>query len=344
MADDSELDYLRTFIKSATGLSSVRHFSEIRKIDSIKGSRRILIYPPELMNIDGKFYNKRYKVQMSDTSEVALNSTFNAIVNSIDFFNRNNTLENYLGISFTDETVGARGLDIDFITGGYNDGADSYTEININEDGHQYVLYMFDNDAGGDTTGFTHTFTEERNASGANPIIEFWIKVKDSTEFIGMRTSHTGDEVVLIKIDAGKLQYFIVGWNDVTGGTITNDTWYHIKLDIDLSAETFDIYINEVLKDNDVSGIFDSSLINNISFTTASTGTNSGVYLDAFGFYASDGWADGLGYNLGDNFDAYSKPSVLTYISMAYGNRAFENGKTKRWYQDIFIDVEWSTE
>ena len=44
------------------------------------------------------------------------------------------------------------------------------------------------------------------------------------------------------------------------------------------------------------------------------------------------------------NRTLYTRPSVLVYVDLKYGNGAFENGKTKRWYQDIYLDVEWSTE
>ena len=84
MADDSELDYLKTFLAYASPFSTVKHFSDVKKISAINTANRLLIFPGELMGVDGKFYIKRYKVQVSEPSEALLMVRLNKIIEVID--------------------------------------------------------------------------------------------------------------------------------------------------------------------------------------------------------------------------------------------------------------------
>ncbi len=58
MTDDSELDYIRTFLNKAHSNATTKHFSETRNVSSDKynDDNRILVYPGELMSVDGVFY------------------------------------------------------------------------------------------------------------------------------------------------------------------------------------------------------------------------------------------------------------------------------------------------
>ena len=39
----------------------------------------------------------------------------------------------------------------------------------------------------------------------------------------------------------------------------------------------------------------------------------------------------------------FTRPSTMLNAELKNSNKAFENGITKRWDRDIYIDVEWST-
>ena len=39
----------------------------------------------------------------------------------------------------------------------------------------------------------------------------------------------------------------------------------------------------------------------------------------------------------------YASYPTMCHIRFANGKKAFKNFSTKRWYRDIFIDIEWST-
>lgn len=47
--------------------------------------------------------------------------------------------------------------------------------------------------------------------------------------------------------------------------------------------------------------------------------------------------------NLRQAVGTFTRPTTMLNIEFHHSNKAFENGKTKRWDQDIYIDVEWST-
>ena len=52
MADDSELDYLVTFLKECHATATVSSFSTVKKIFLINDTERILVLPGELVSTD----------------------------------------------------------------------------------------------------------------------------------------------------------------------------------------------------------------------------------------------------------------------------------------------------
>lgn len=83
MADDSELDYIRTFLGLVHTTATVKHRQEIGKISSISDAsgEKILVFPGELLSVsDSKLYTKRYMVQLSETSEAGMMGMLNDII------------------------------------------------------------------------------------------------------------------------------------------------------------------------------------------------------------------------------------------------------------------------
>ncbi len=325
MADDSELDYIRSLLFVLTRYSSVKHYSEVRKIDSINDTRRILIYPPELINVDGKFYTKRYKVQLSEDSEANLMNTFNKIVNGFNEFNRGTYNQDFRGTySFTDETVGTSGTDIDWVTAGFEAAHCSIISDWIL---HNKVLKFYDDD------GFSSANHNWETPHYTDNTVEFWIAVDDATPEQVFAFYDETDNCFFLKILNDKMYA-----SDTEVKNINDNTWYHIKF-IWVIGNTFDLYIDNVLEADDQSMATNmTNGIDNLFINSNANDNNKFIYLDAIGY----GWD--TDYTIGDNYPAYSRPAVLVYIDLKYSNIAYENGKTKRWYQDIYLDVEWSTE
>lgn len=93
MADNSELDYIRTFLGECHASATAKQFSEIKKISLINDTERILVYPGEVINTNTKFYTKRFPVKLSETTEANLTGMLNDIINGCEKYNvRDGTL------------------------------------------------------------------------------------------------------------------------------------------------------------------------------------------------------------------------------------------------------------
>ena len=88
MPDDSELDYLITFLDEATTSVTVKSFETIRKLPLIAGTKKILIEPGELLSTDGPFYKKRYKIKIGLENEANMMSIINEIINGTLNYNK----------------------------------------------------------------------------------------------------------------------------------------------------------------------------------------------------------------------------------------------------------------
>ncbi|MFX1371335.1 MAG: hypothetical protein ACFFCE_05700 [Promethearchaeota archaeon] len=99
MADDSELDYIRTFLGKVHTSATVKHISESKSIYSDKygagKTHRMLVEPGEVLSADNYRYVKRYKIKLSETNEANLMSAFNNILEGILKFNRRETITDY---------------------------------------------------------------------------------------------------------------------------------------------------------------------------------------------------------------------------------------------------------
>jgi len=90
MVDDSELDYLRTFLLKVHTAATTKHKpEEIGRISNVADTQRILVHPPEFMGQDYEdFYWKRYQIEIDETSEANLTTALNNIMIGIRKFNR----------------------------------------------------------------------------------------------------------------------------------------------------------------------------------------------------------------------------------------------------------------
>ena len=87
MADDSELDYVRTFIGSVMTGYTIKQFSEVKNISLINDTQRGLVYPGEMITIHDIYYTKRYKLALSDATEAALMAGYKLLITGAKTYN-----------------------------------------------------------------------------------------------------------------------------------------------------------------------------------------------------------------------------------------------------------------
>ena len=90
------------------------------------------------------------------------------------------------------------------------------------------------------------------------------------------------------------------------------NTWYHVRIEFNCSSDTYDIYINDLLAENDASFWYEATTMN-IFGVAGSTASQFAVYLDAVGY----SW-DPI-YNIGDNLNeglllSYTNTTQLEWI------------------------------
>lgn len=98
MADATELDYIRTFIGAVCTGSTVEHVVEHgKKTDSIIDAtfQKILVKQGELIETYCNVYIKRFKILLSQPSEILLITTLNNLIDGINKFNKRLTIDSY---------------------------------------------------------------------------------------------------------------------------------------------------------------------------------------------------------------------------------------------------------
>jgi hypothetical protein len=87
MVDDSELDYLHTWLEAVTTNLAVDTWETKRRVGLMSGDKKALIYPPEILWVNGSFYKKRYKITISMENEANMMSIINEIIEGIRAYN-----------------------------------------------------------------------------------------------------------------------------------------------------------------------------------------------------------------------------------------------------------------
>jgi hypothetical protein len=95
MADDSELDYIDTFLTAIHTGYTVETIETTRNINMIADTQAVLVYTGEALNNNGIIINKQYKLQYKDTSEGNLNSAIYGLIEGIRKLNARETIAGY---------------------------------------------------------------------------------------------------------------------------------------------------------------------------------------------------------------------------------------------------------
>lgn len=80
MADDSEMDYLRTFLGYIHTTATVKHYTELRNLNAIQDTSRMLIYPPEMTGATPFYTEKLFKVTLVEATEALMMAAINNII------------------------------------------------------------------------------------------------------------------------------------------------------------------------------------------------------------------------------------------------------------------------
>ena len=90
-----ELNDLKTFLGKVHTVATVKDITEYRSIWNIPDTQRMLVYSGEFVSQHNTFYKKRFKVQISETSEANLTTALNNIINGTNDVNKRIPIEGY---------------------------------------------------------------------------------------------------------------------------------------------------------------------------------------------------------------------------------------------------------
>lgn len=87
MADDSELDYVRTFVGEVMTGYTIKQFSEVKNLSFIDDTQRGLVYPGEIITIHDVYFITRYLLKLSDATEAALTAGIKLLIGGAKTYN-----------------------------------------------------------------------------------------------------------------------------------------------------------------------------------------------------------------------------------------------------------------
>ncbi len=218
--------------------------------------------------------------------------------------------------NFKDDIVGSEPSE-----GTPNNSANCTTTIISELDGHKKVLQLFDNNNAG-VAQITFTITQ-----GLNTIIEFWCTKSavgtSSTIYVDIRES--GTQVIFLKFEDNDLDYYDGAYHSVKDNFLVANTLSHFKLILDDTANTYDVYIDDILEKADAAYWNNStSGVNLVILSSDNTDGITGYY----GYFDALGLSTDSDYNVGDN----------NYVAEGEDQIIFEGYVgpfTKRFIQDV---------
>jgi len=169
-----------------------------------------------------------------------------------------------------------------------SNGAGCTTTIIASLDGHKKVLRLYD------PNGATRAEIYISVTQGLNTTIEFWVRWDVNESFFF--DFYEGATVLgAIACNNNRIYWYNVGWTELKVGAV--NTWYHVKVIFDDTANTVDCYIDgalaaggsEAYENNSTSGV------DKINLQTSAGDSGYNFYIDAIGVSTD------ANYNEGDN-------------------------------------------
>ena len=87
MADNSELEYIDTWLTEVTTSLVVETVKTKKDVSYVSGAKKALIYTGETLWVDNSFYKKRYLIKISMESEENFMAIFNEMVDGCKLYN-----------------------------------------------------------------------------------------------------------------------------------------------------------------------------------------------------------------------------------------------------------------
>ncbi|KKL88641.1 hypothetical protein LCGC14_1922670, partial [marine sediment metagenome] len=143
------------------------------------------------------------------------------------------------------------------------------------------------------------SFTEQIFGS-----ISFYIKGNDTNGKMDIVLLKDGSGGPILYIDSGWLGYWDGGGHSIKA--LNDDTWYHIEIDFDCSTDTFDVYVDGILEQDDADFNVVQTGINRLKFYSSTNVDSDYIYyIDAISY----SWEEPMefftgSYNLHANIEA----------------------------------------
>lgn len=178
-----------------------------------------------------------------------------------------------------------------------NDDANCETKIIVSFDGHRKVIQQADSSAVGNAD------IERSVTQSVDQTIEVWLtkdNVGANTDF-NFTLYEGATRIVHTELHEDDFRIWDGAWQNIKLGFLIASTFMHLKLVLDDSANTFDVYINGVLESAGESYENNTTIsINKIRINTGTGNTGYICYADAIGLESDPN------YNVGDNRVAWS--------------------------------------
>lgn len=223
-------------------------------------------------------------------------------------------------INFISDDVGDEPAD-----GTTNNDADCTSTIIEILNGHYKTLALFDNNAAGHAEIY-FSITQQ-----ADNIIEVWIaKSSIAANTVGYIELYEGaTRIIYLQLDENDIdEWDGLAWNELEADVLVASTFLHLRIEMNDTANTYDLWVNGTETDTGV-GYENNSTdgVDKVQFSTDDGDSNYYFYIDAIG-YDSD-----MNYKIGDN--RYHRHFTATYD--------FEDEDSQTTSTDIdFIDTDSS--
>ncbi|MHA1932842.1 MAG: Loki-CTERM sorting domain-containing protein [Promethearchaeota archaeon] len=174
--------------------------------------------------------------------------------------------------------------------------------------GHNKVIQLYDNGVGETNYAEINNSFSPRTSG----VIEYWHRAS-STEYSSFRILNDSIFAFQVATSGGNWQYHNGTWQTFKVASINQ--WYHVKLDINCTTSSYDIYIDGVLEVDDAEFFTNIPDFNHIEIFTRGWGISDYYfYIDAVSY----SWDPN--YNIGDNSEeglllSFENSSALDWMA-----------------------------
>ncbi|MFX1392318.1 MAG: LamG-like jellyroll fold domain-containing protein [Promethearchaeota archaeon] len=239
----------------------------------------------ELINVDTGL--------VEDTIEFNINVDTGLVEDTIEFnkgykIGDNFYYENYMGETFENYDIASNLTSLS----GFTLTPATGCSININGtyDAHKKNIELFDNNIIS-WTAIGKVFTTQTTGT-----VEFWVKTTDSLKATHYYLGNSGNIGIHLLIQMGKLKYHN-GDSTLELADISNDEWYHIRIDFDCNGGVnsfFSLYLDGINKGTNLNFRYDKSNVTYFMVCTSWDHSDYYTYLDSLSF----SWENPIGLNL----------------------------------------------